>query len=259
MANGEFENVQYVSPKRPRRKFHKKWLLLLLIPVLLAAAYLGAGELGYYYYIQRYGATDPKDAEIFCDPIVTAPGQLEIYAYDQTVWSFEEFADCTKLTPGQSLPEEYGHRVSNAFRALPLTFSLNDKALADTAVVFRFSVDEGEFTRRLSDGGYPTTGRAYLGQQFTLENNQTIDWHYSVNFPDLQESYSDITVYADGHIVGCATLLIYAVEVPAVPGPVVTLYYPKVLGAVSFPKQDGRYQLVTEEDVQGYFAQWKQN
>ncbi len=298
MANGEFENVQYVSPKRPRRKFNKKLLLLLLIPALLAAAYLGAGELGYYYYIQRYGATAPKDAEIFCDPIVTAPGELNVYAHYVNAWIPGEFEACIKLEPGVEVPAVYGAPTGTSARyAIPIQLYLPEGEWHDAAITFDFSLSGGQFTRLLQfqmPYGEREYGPGYLGQEFTLENHQTIYWHqhkYDVenweeeydeemilqtfihgsevtgySLPeysrfDGEKAYADIMIRADGHIIGCATLLFYVVEYEGAFNPDLycgPIFYPMLIDSVTFPKQDGRYQLVTEEDVQGYFAQWKQ-
>lgn len=240
MANSEFENVQYVSPKRPRRKFNKKLLLFLLIPVLI----LAAGGLGYLHYINK--------------PLVTAPGQLEIYAYDLSVIPpIREYKNCVLLKPGEELPEEYSLFVNNSYRALPLSFSIFSEEFSDAAIMFKFSVDGAGFERWMGDGWWVTDwGR--LGQQFRLENHQTIQWTMT-SLPDVRESYSNITIYADGHIIGCATLLVYREDVPTEYGTAMRRYYPKLLGSVSFPKQDGHYQKVTEEDVQGYFEQWRDN
>ena len=215
--------------------------MLLLIPVLI----LAACGLGYLHYINN--------------PLVTAPGQLEIYAYDLSEVKIIEYKNAVSLSPGENPPEAYGFMVTNTHKALPLTFSVLEEDLADAAIVFGFSATDGEFSRRLGDT-WTTIERAYLGQEFKLENNQTVNWEN--NDPQLNRAYIDIVVYADGHIVGCATLCIGKADPTDYPGHVEWfehLYFPKLLGSVSFPKQDGRYQKVTEEDVQGYFAQWKQN
>lgn len=242
MANSEFENVQYVSPKRPRRKFHKKWLLLLLIPVVIMAA----GGLGYLYYINK--------------PPVTAPGQLEIYAYNMDVYPHVEYEDCTLLRPGEELSEEYSFMTGmNSISCMPFSFSFIDPTCSDATIELLFSLTGGECCRFVRSS-WSSKEENYLGQQFTLENEKTVNWRYAFPLPD--QAYIDIKVCADGNTVGCATLMLYKVEKELWYEQLGTVlqpyYYPKLIGSVSFPKQNGFYQHVTEEDVQEYFAQWKQ-
>lgn len=241
MEQNVFENILYPLPEKPK-KTRRRWLTLLLAAVIL----LSTAGLWMLYDANR--------------PLVTAPGNLDILAYElQDRYSLVEYYFCIKLEPSVDIPEKYGFVSSIHQEALPLTFSVIDVEFADAMIMFDFSLSGGRFTRRLGDT-LSVGERAYLGQQFRLQNNQTLHWDCE-NEPDLQQAITDIVVYADGHIIGCATLQIGKADPADYPDHselFEQLYFPKLLGSVSFPKQDGRYQDVTEEDLQPYFDQWRQ-
>lgn len=239
MEQNAFEDILYPSPEKPK-KTRRWWIFLLLVPALL----LTAAKLWKMYDANR--------------PLVTAPGNLEIYAYSLPT-EFVAYENCIKLEPGVNLPEEYGFLGGNFHMRLPLTFSLTDEAFADAGILFEFFLSGGEFYRGEGKSG-ARPGRAYLGQWFRLENNQTINWDRGTD-QDMRQATADIVVYADGHIIGCATLWIGFADPVDYPDHSDTFEYewfPKLLGSVSFPKQNGRYQNVSEEDLQPYFDQWKQ-
>lgn len=210
--------------------------------------------------------------------VVSAAGILKAYAYDL---ENAAGADVSKLEgiemqEGVELPSNIGWGAPmNLYPGLPMTLSVPESYFGDAKIILRISVDGGEYFRKFTQQtGYHWWGDAYLGQSFEVENHQMIFWHFietdsasvggawdsknpiegqipKLTYFEGEKAFTEITILADGHIVGAALIEIYAdVSRPL-------WYLAKLVGSVTFPQINGEYQHVTEEYVKEQMAIWK--
>ena len=229
--------------------------------------------------------TDPSAAEI---PPVTGPAVAKVFAHDLTYIGSEALQHTLELEPGVDVHLKYALPGSSNFhQALPITLSVPKGVYGGAEVSFEVTVSGGEFARPLNEEyGRYMYGPAYLGQHFVLENDQTIcwwrrstdvkNWEYEYDeekirdgtYPapdftpfDGDKAYVDVLIRADDRIVGCMTILIQLEDNTVVRDNMhyaTRHYYPKLLGSVSFPAQDGTEQNVTEEQAKLGMDDWKQ-
>lgn len=210
--------------------------------------------------------------------VVSAAGILKAYAYDLENAAGADVSELEgiEMEEGVEFPSNIGWGIAfNLYPGLPMTLSVPESYFGDAKITLRISVDGGEFFRKFTQQtGYHWWGDAYLGQNYEIENHQTIFWHsietdpayvggawdpknpMEGQFPKLtyfegEKAFTEITILADGHIVGAALIEIYAdVSRPL-------WYLAKLVGSVTFPKIDGEYQRVTEKHVKEYMDIWK--
>lgn len=222
--------------------------------------------------------------------LIIAPGVVRVYAYDLSSGADVSQPVCVALEEGVEMPYEYGwHITSNIVPGLPITLSMPESEFEGAQITFEVSVNGGEFFRKLGGKyGMHRFGPAYLGQHFTVENNQTIFWWNNLTdlenwgeeydedrireeleasmtggttgytFPDVipflaGKAYADIIIRADAHIVGSVRMVIYADNMSLPIGSEEYLgcrYYAKLLSSVSFPMLNGEYQDVNREQIE---------
>ena len=231
-------------------------------------------------------ATPSTEPEI---TYVTEPGAVTVYIYDLS-YRGGALDYPYELEPGQLPPPQYAFPgSSNGHKAFPLTLSMPESQFAEAEITYEFTVSGGQFARPTGEEYGPLMyGPAYLGSQFTLGDNETIYWYkYSVDIenwehqpedlkdpeilanhktPEItifteEKAYVDVIIRADGHIVGCVTITMFA-DVASSPyleglGYNRCDFYPKVLHSISYPMQDGQYQDVTVEKVRALMDLWK--
>lgn len=211
-----------------------------------------------------FGLTDDEE-------YVTAPGALSIRAYALDENEISEISS-TVLEEGVELPWEYvWSPVINSLRGLPIKLDFPTEGYGDAEITLEISTTGGSFfgkrvryqdpdTLEYYMGDYP-----YLGSNFTISNNYTIYWNtFSKTVDSLtgkeiyvheppRHSYVDITILADGIIVGYAVVEIYE-QLPEgesnyIDG-VHRGYLFRVVEIVNFPQVDGEYQTVTRGYVE---------
>lgn len=214
--------------------------------------------------------------------IITAPGILKVYAYDLENANGADISQLEgiELEEGIEFPSRIGWGPSiNVYPGLPIKLSVPEEYYGDAAISFKIAVDNGEFFRKYTlETGFYWWGAAYLGKGFVLENHQIIYWHeietnlesvaeieeqMSQNpeeflFPEWvyseeERTLAEITIYANEHIVGAALVEIYTTNEEDKGA----WYQAKLLDTVCFPLIGGKYQPVTEMQVNEYMENWK--
>ena len=255
----------------------KTWTVILALFLIVSIAACGTNK--------TPSPTDSTEAAILP---VTGPAVAKALAHDLTCIGTESLQHTTELELGKDAHLKYALPDSSNFhRALPITLSVPKDAYGDAKISFNVTVSGGEFARPLNQKyGTFMFGPAYLGQWFTLENDQTIcwwrrstdieNWEYEYDEEKLRDgtyaapaftpfdgdqAYVDVLIRADDRIVGCMTILIQLEDNTVVRDNaryVTRHYYPKLLGSVSFPAKDGVEQNVTPEQAALVMDQWKQ-
>lgn len=272
-----------ISVFKQTLRMHKNLLPALLIIASLLLLLSGCHP--------THNTIDTTSATASDIPLITVPGTVKVYAYDLTYLKAAALEHPYELKPGEEPPAECGlPGFSNSHRALPLTLSMPEGEFEGAEITYEITVTGGEFARPTGkEYGTLQYGPAYLGRQFVLEDDQTIYWykletdienweydpedlkdpeilenHEKPNVTNFTEekAYVDVIIRADGYIVGCMTLLLYA-DVDSHPvvedlGYSRCTFYPKLLGSVSCPMQDGEYQNVAVEEIQALMDFWKQ-
>ena len=220
--------------------------------------------------------------------LIIAPGVVRVYAYDLTSGTDVSQLECVELEQGVEMPYEYGWSAAlNWYPGVPITLSMPENEFEGAEITFEVSVNGGEFLRK-SDS-VDEGSSMYLGQNFVVENNQTICWNFIVTYPQLWDqkyeseqhrgtsqsdrgeeakvmlfldgkAYADIIIWADGNIVGCMTVMFYADNLSIPPGSMEYIkcqYYAKLIGSIICPKQDGEYQNVSREQMEVLMESWK--
>lgn len=197
------------------------------------------------------------------DGYITAPGVLKVYAYDTTSGATIDDMVSYELKEGVvSHPYEWTP-VMNSLYGLPLTFNVEDISLQGTEVSFDVEVGHGNFYGDIHNDKYKkqesdsaaTLSSAYLGNQFTIDNGETIFWSAVDLYIEAMESgkeiqtlldecgnviYVDIIIRADDHIVGYAVMQITHEE---------GWYSASVCETVFYPRVDGVFQVVEEATI----------
>lgn len=219
----------------------------------------------------------------------TAPGAVTVYIYDLSYHSGALDYPYELKTGELPSPEYALPGFSNSHIAYPLTLTMPESEFVEAEITYEFTVSGGLFARPTGEEYGPLMyGPAYLGSQFTLGDNETIYWYkYSVNIenwehqpedlkdpeilanhktPEIttfteEKAYVDVIIRADGHIVGCMTIMMFA-DVASSPyfegiGYNRCDFYPKVLNSISCPMQNGQYQDVPTEQIQALMDYWK--
>lgn len=209
--------------------------------------------------------------------IVSAPGILKVYAFDLVEAGGRDISklEGVEMKEGIEFPSNIGWGWSmNLYPGLPIKFSVPDEYYGDATISYNITVDNGEFFRKYTmETGFFWWGDAYLGQDFGLENHQTIFWHPmetssesiittkdplaappqpEYTYFEGEKAFAKVTVYADDHIVGAALIEIYASKEDK------SWYQAKLLGTVCFPQIEGKYQCVTQTHVSEYMENWEQ-
>ena len=201
---------------------------------------------------------------------VTAPGLLSIRAYALDEIQISE-VNSTVLEKGVELPWEYiwSPAINVVCNGLPITFNFPADAFDAENISLEISCTGGSFVDDRVERFDPVTKRPagyepYLGNDFSISNNDTIYWiNYSKKYVPIKNqyefdaeaprtSYVDIIIRADKNIVGYAVIKIYEHLPEGVEwrDDVCYGYLSQVVEIVSFPLVNGRFQRVTAEYVQ---------
>ena len=215
------------------------------------------------------------------DGLVTAPGVLKVYAYDQTnaTGMGEELR--YELVEGSVTSWRNWHITSNVICGLPLVLSAPEEKFVGKEITFDVTVAGGEFVN--SDNGK----MEYWGQHITAKNNQTIYWSFTEFFKTYNSgvldnltqeeldklkpeehfevflggtTYIDIIIYADNDVVGCMVVKICPDNNAYAPGSseyAGCWYHAEFLQSVSFPDVDGQRQNVTEGAARKLMENWR--
>lgn len=174
------------------------------------------------------------------DGVIKAPGMLKVYAYDLS--SGEDIEDCKSFVLEEG--DETKHigwwdpSVGRATIGLPIRLELDDQYFAEHEVVFDVKLEYGNFRDKRKQS---------LGKQFTVKSGETIYWtKYEQGTTDRtmgEATYVDITIKADGHIVGYTVIKIVRLR------PEFSIYTAYLVKNVTFPLYEGEFQQITEEYV----------
>ena len=255
--NSMIESAMYTYNKTQKKHF--PWLRIA------AAAAMVAILIGLMAGIP-FGLRDDGD-------YITAPGLLSIRAYALDEMQISE-VNSTVLEKGVELPWEYiwSPAINVVCNGLPITFSFPADAFDAKNISLEISCTGGSFVddrvnRFDLETKRPVGYEPYLGNDFSISNNETIYWiNYSkkyVPFKNQYEfdaeaprtSYVDIIIRADEYIVGYAVIKIYEHLPDGVQwrDDVCYGYLSQVVEIVSFPKVDGAYQGVSQTYVSKQF------
>lgn len=131
------------------------------------------------------------------DGIVTAPGVLQVYAYDLSSGEIDP-STAILLKEGVVQSDAYGWCGLDSYGwgpGLPLTLILEEAELAEREIAFRVSVEIGGICYRPDP-----TDKFRWGKQFTVLNGDTIGWtNNDLDSPGffLEDCYMDIVITAD--------------------------------------------------------------
>ena len=203
----------------------------------------------------------PADDELENMEFLTMPGVIKVYAYDmvgETLEDMEKF----ELTDGGNVTSgclimgvslaEYGH--------LPLTFEVDSSQFDGADIMIYVDLNYGSFWRKNEEPRTAENKHSYknyisLGRTLTIQNGETIHWlpTNEVSQKEVVESdggmFADVMIYAEGYPIGYMVIEI----IEGKPG----VYWAQLLVSHCFPKIDGAYQNVTEEDIEKFIAQGK--
>ena len=263
VSDGLLQEAAEVKKKNPWGK-----RLLRIAAAVAAVAILVTAAIGLWPQEENY---------------ITGPGLLVVRAFASEDGTVTE-ENSTILEEGIILPWDYAwdSGFNSHTQGLPLMLSIPEDMYGGMEITFECALSAGSFMQDgflLSDGsrrenieeilddvingnGYLYWNTAYLGNSFTVNNNQKLFWlpdtmtfdhekkefWFSDCFTDA-ECFADIIIKADEYIVGYAVIHIYADTEYTGSGGSFHRYYAKVLKTVCFPQIDGRYQKVTDSYI----------
>lgn len=199
------------------------------------------------------------------DGYVTAPGILKVYGYDISTGTSIEDMEMRELE------EEWRSSLGiwapgmNIHMGIPLKYIAEDDTLADSDVTFHIRVNCGEFHGDYRLDKYKenpgdllgTMESSFLGDDFVIENGETIEWRFLTGEHDWEGTVSkdggvfvEAIIRADGHIVGYSLVKIDK-------HPTQSIYYAIMVSSAYYPKNGDQYQEVTEEYVRQEIANCK--
>ncbi len=222
---------------------------------------------------------------------ITGSGVLVVRAYAADTEEFTE-ENSVVLEEGITLPQKYAFDGSVSFvdNGMSLMFSIPEGSYEGMEITFECILSEGSFELDLMlvceglhqeevslllenmahDNGYLYWSKAYLGDHFTVNNNQRMYWvPYTMIFDHDKQEYKnagifsgkqafvDIIIRADNYIVGYAVIEFYGDANTADQDGHYSRYYARMLKTESFPQVDGKYQKVTREFVEAQFQRIK--
>ena len=217
--------------------------------------------------------------------IITAPGVLKVYAYDYVDTESKVMQEI-ELREGVYSYAKHGWNIAmNLYPGLPLTLSVPEEQFGEANIYLEIDVSGGEFFQwPEGENGGNSYVETYLGQHFTVGNDQTIYWWIMesdmenlteatvpgdengvISVPDMTTflggiAYVDIIVWADKNIVGCMTVKICAEDMSYPAGSTQYMgswYHAELVGSVGYPMVDGKYQYITREYVENVMEGWK--
>ena len=195
--------------------------------------------------------------------IITAPGIMKVYGYD--LGSGTEIENMIRYELKDSVitgTQDYTWAMNRLY-GLPMTLQVSEEAFAGKEISLDVSVDHGGFYGDIHSEKYKTDKNDTVaslpdvdfGNQFTVENGETIFWRtrelveeaekVGMHPYDYLETignviYVEVIIRADGHIVGYTVVAIHYKE---------GFFAASVKETVSFPKVNGKFQHISEENV----------
>lgn len=189
------------------------------------------------------------------DGLVTAPGVLKVYAYDYNSGTNINEMLRYELTEDVNFTTMLWY-FNNWMYGLPLTLNVEDPEYEGMEIKLDVHVMHGGFYGDRLSEKYEgkKLSEIYFGNNFTMDNGETIFWHYEdiaaampeeMRLDEVVEQVCPIPVTviirADENIVGYAVMEIHyggSLQFTAT-----------VKEIVKFPKVEGVFQEVTAEDV----------
>lgn len=203
------------------------------------------------------GNDEPQDLGF-----LTMPGAIKVYAYDMAGGSEIENMEKYELIDGVNMTSGCLFLASSVSHGLPLTFEVDSSQFDGADILIRVDLNYGSFLIKNDEPiteENKHTRKAYLslGREFTIQNEETILWipadDREVTKKEVVATdggmFTDVIIYADDHPIGY--MVIEIIE------PKYGIYVAELLVSHCFPKIDGEYQNVTEEDIQKFIAQAK--
>lgn len=171
--------------------------------------------------------------------LVTAPGVLKVYAYDNTESTAQKTL-VTNLYTGAMKYEPFMWRYfMNAYFGIPVSIELPEGYFGDAKITYDLHTDIGEFVWYKSD----SSALEFFGTDATINNGDKIAWTCfptEQNTKAIQEKgcvYIEVIIRADDTAVGYAVLEIGESE---------DWFFPVRAETVCYPMIDGEYQDVSE-------------
>lgn len=206
----------------------------------------------------------PADNEPQDLGFLTMPGVIKVYAYDMAGGTELEDMKKFELTDGGNVTSgclilgvslaKYGH--------LPLTFEVDDSQFEGADIKISINLNYGSFWKKNDEPRTDENINDYenyllLGRNFTIQNGETIFWSpYDDREVTMKEvvsgdggMFADVILYAECYPIGY--MVIEIVEMQP------TVYCARLLVSHCFPKVNGEYQNVTEDDIDNFLAQEK--
>lgn len=183
------------------------------------------------------------------DGLVTVPGVLKIYAYENTDAEAKGglvtnlFVDAMKYEP------HTWRYVLNCSFGIPVSLEIAEEYYGDSEITFDVKTDIGEFIWYKTDG----PGFDQMGNETVMRNGQRIAWKCTYFDREAVRAnggvYIEAIIRADGVAVGYAVLEI---------GECDDWYFPVRAESVCFPLVDGEFQEVSEEYILQCIAKLKE-
>lgn len=204
----------------------------------------------------------PRETE---DGYVTAPGILKVYGYDISTGTSIEDMEMRELEEEMCAPLGAWFPGMNSQMGIPLKYIVEDDTLADSEVTFHIRVNCGEFHGDYRLDKYKenpedvlgTMESSFLGDDFIIENGETVEWRVLTGVHDWDGAVSDdggvfveAIIRADDHIIGYSLVKIDKHSTQSV-------YYAIIVSSEYYPKTGDQYQEVTEEYVRQEIANCK--
>lgn len=213
---------------------------------------------------------------------ITGPGLLVVRAYAVENGELVE-ENSTILEEGITLPTKYAfdNGVSLINNGTSLLFSIQNDAYDGMEIAFECILSDGAFEQDimmmfeglsqeekllLLEDSYLYRMKTYLGDHFTVKNNQRMYWvPYTMTFDQDnreyetsgffmgEQAFADIIIWADDYIVGYAVIEFYGDADTISQNGHYSRYYARLLKTVSFPQVEGEYQNVSERYVNEQF------
>ena len=189
------------------------------------------------------------------DGLVTAPGVLKVYAYDYDSGTNINEMLRYELTEEVNFTTKRWYQ-NNWMYGLPLTLNVVDPEYDGMEIKMDVRMTHGGFYGDRLSPKYEgkKLSELYFGNEFTVDNGESVFWTYKdvaaaapegMRIDEIFERVCPISVTiiirADEYIVGYAVIEIRHVEDFE--------FTATVMEIVKFPKVDGVFQTVTEEDV----------
>lgn len=195
--------------------------------------------------------------------IITAPGIMRVYGYELGSGTEIENMISYELTDSVVAHTEGYTFAMNRLYGLPMTLQVSEEAFAGKEITLDVSVDHGGFYGDIHSEKYKTDKKDTVaslpdvdfGNQFTVENGETIFWRTREVVEEAEKAgmhpydyletignviHVEVIIRADGHIVGYTVVDIHYKE---------GFFAACVKETVSFPKVNGEFQYISEENV----------